>query len=92
MMRLANGSAAQTVYRRPMTMTIIPNCAKGSLGATPAKMPCTGIPIVDSQTQKWPGTRDGKRRRACFRYMIPRLAFMRWYENIGRSDSSGTAA
>jgi hypothetical protein len=53
-------------------------------------VPC--IPIGDSQTQKWPFAHDGKRRRACFRFMIPRVAFMRWYENIGKpADPDNTA-
>jgi hypothetical protein len=50
-------------------------------------VPC--IPIGDSQTQKWPNARDGKRRRACFRYLVPRVAFMRWWESLGKPDSRG---
>ena len=51
------------------------------------RAPC--IPIGESQAQKWPRAGDGKRRRACFKYMVPRVSFMRWYESIGRPDSGG---
>src|SRR5215472_3930739 len=48
-------------------------------------VPC--LPMGDPQIQKWPDARDGKRRRACFRFIIPRAAFVRWWESIGRPEA-----
>jgi hypothetical protein len=47
-------------------------------------IPC--IPVGESQTQKWPNAKSGKRERACFRFMIPRVAFINWLESIGKPD------
>jgi len=41
------------------------------------------IPIGDSVSQDWAPSRTGTRERACARYMIPRTAFIRWFEGIG---------
>jgi hypothetical protein len=41
------------------------------------------IPIGESQSQDWSNSRTGTRERACYRYMIPRTAFIRWWESIG---------
>jgi hypothetical protein len=52
-------------------------------------VPC--IPVGEPQTQREkPGSkrwRTGKRQRTCYRFVIPRVAFMKWYENIGRPDA-----
>jgi hypothetical protein len=50
------------------------------------------LPMGDAQTQRFPNARDGKRRRACFRYVIPRVAFIKWWESIGKADTGKTAA
>jgi hypothetical protein len=47
-------------------------------------VPC--IPIGESQTQKWPKGKTGKRSRACFRFVIPRVSFINWLESIGKPD------
>jgi hypothetical protein len=41
------------------------------------------IPMGACQTQQLPGARDGKRRRTCYRYLIPRAAFVKAWENLG---------
>jgi hypothetical protein len=47
-------------------------------------VPC--IPVGAAQAQKM---RDRKRRlRACRTFLIPRVAFIRWFENIGAPDPS----
>ena len=53
-------------------------------------VPC--LPMGESQIQNWPRAHDKKRRRACFRYVIPRVAFIRWWESIGKPVVEGTAA
>ena len=45
------------------------------------------LPMGDSQEQKFPNAKNGKRKRACFRYVIPRVAFIKWWESIGRPGS-----
>jgi hypothetical protein len=45
------------------------------------------LPMGDAQTQAFPLARSGKRKRACFRYVIPRVAFIKWWESIGRPGS-----
>ena len=60
--------------------TLLAMCCQG-------RVPC--IPVGDRQTQKWPKAKDGRRRRACFKYMIPRVAFTRWFETIGRPEAGG---
>jgi hypothetical protein len=50
------------------------------------------IPIGAPQNQK---LANGKRRRrACSKFVIPRKAFIRWFENVGLPDPStiGTTA
>jgi hypothetical protein len=42
------------------------------------------IPVGSSQQQKMPSGK--RRRRACSTYLIPRVAFQRWFENIGVPD------
>lgn len=44
-------------------------------------VPC--IPMGERQTQEWPSAHDGKRRRACYRFLIPRAAFMKAWESLG---------
>jgi hypothetical protein len=44
-------------------------------------VPC--IPMGESQTQEWPSARDGKRRRTCYRFLIPRQSFIRAWETLG---------
>jgi hypothetical protein len=41
------------------------------------------IPMGEAQVQRWDKARDGKRRRSCFKYVVPRVAFIRWFEGIG---------
>jgi hypothetical protein len=53
-------------------------------------VPC--LPMGESQDQKWPKAHDGKRRRTCFRFLIPRVAFIKWWESIGKPDTKETAA
>ena len=48
------------------------------------QVPC--IPMGDKQVQKLEKARDGKRKRACFKYVIPRVAFIRWFENISKPE------
>ena len=43
------------------------------------------IPIGKAQAQNM-GEGKRRRRRACAKYLIPRVAFMRWFENIGAPD------
>lgn len=45
------------------------------------------IPMGDPQVQRLDVARNGQRRRSCFRFLIPRVAFMRWYEGIGAGIS-----
>ena len=52
-------------------------------------VPC--LPMGESQVQKWPDAGDGKRRRSCFRFLIPAKAFRTWWENMGK-PSEGEAA
>jgi hypothetical protein len=50
------------------------------------------LPMGNRQDQKYPRARSGKRRRACFRYVIPAKAFMRWFESLsapGAGSGSG---
>jgi hypothetical protein len=51
-------------------------------------VPC--LPMGGSQTQNWPKARDKQRRRACFRYVIPRVAFIRWFETLGKPEMVGS--
>jgi hypothetical protein len=46
------------------------------------------IPMGTAQIQQLPAAHDGKRRRACFKYVIPRKAFIRWFEGIGKREPS----
>lgn len=46
------------------------------------------LPMGDAQEQKFPNANNGKRKRACFRYVIPRVAFIRWWESIGKPDGN----
>ena len=50
-------------------------------------VPC--LPMGESQEQKWG---DGKRRRSCFRFIIPAKAFRTWWENVGKPNQGGIAA
>jgi hypothetical protein len=53
---------------------------------------CPSIPLGEPQAQKWPKGKSGRRRRACFKYMIPRHSFIRWFQSIGRTGSDGQTA
>jgi hypothetical protein len=53
-------------------------------------VPC--ISLGERQEQQWPKAHDGKRRRACFRYMIPRVAFIKYWENISRPESTASSS
>jgi hypothetical protein len=44
------------------------------------------IPIGAVQHQNM--GKGKRRRRACTKYLIPRVSFMRWFENIGAPDPS----
>jgi len=46
--------------------------------------PC--VPMGDAQEQAFPKAHNGKRKRACFRYVIPRIAFIKWWESIGAAS------
>jgi hypothetical protein len=47
-------------------------------GAVPA------LPMGEAQVQHFPRANNGKRKRACFRYVIPRVAFIKWWESLGK--------
>jgi hypothetical protein len=49
-------------------------------------VPC--IPMGERQTQEWPSAHDGKRRRACYRFLIPRVAFMKAWESLGNDKTA----
>jgi hypothetical protein len=54
-------------------------------------VPC--IPMGDTQNQNWPKGRNGKRKRTCYRFIIPRVAFVKAWESIGKPPRDmGTAA
>jgi excisionase family DNA binding protein len=53
-------------------------------------LPC--IRVGDSQVQRWPNAHNGKRKRACFKYLIPRQAFIKAWENLGNARDRNTAA
>jgi hypothetical protein len=42
------------------------------------------LPMGDAQTQAFPNARNGERKRSCFRYVIPRRAFITWWETLGK--------
>lgn len=46
------------------------------------------IQLGDPQEQQWPSAHDGKRKRACYRFLIPRQAFIRAWENLGNNDKT----
>jgi hypothetical protein len=50
---------------------------------------CPAIPIGEGGNQKWPAAKNGRRRRSCFKFMVPRVSFMRWFESIGRETGGG---
>jgi hypothetical protein len=48
------------------------------------------IQIGDEQTQSLPNARTGERKRKCYRFVIPRVAFMKAWESFnvhGKPDS-----
>jgi hypothetical protein len=49
------------------------------------------LPTGEPQEQIFPNAHDGKRKRACFRYVIPRAAFIRWWESIGAASLNRAA-
>jgi hypothetical protein len=49
------------------------------------------IQMGERQTQQLPSAHDGKRRRTCYRFLIPRVAFMTAWERLG-SGTDKTAA
>jgi hypothetical protein len=47
------------------------------------------LPMVNRQNQKFPKAKNGKRGRACYRFIIPALAFRRTWETMrGRAVGS----
>jgi hypothetical protein len=50
-------------------------------------VPC--IAMGDSQIQHLSTAKSGKRVRKCYRFVIPRAAFMRAWENLGNACGSG---
>jgi hypothetical protein len=52
------------------------------------KIPC--LTSGDEQVQKLKSARTGKRKRSCFRFIIPSKAFRLWWENYDKRF--GTAA
>jgi hypothetical protein len=54
-------------------------------------VPC--IPLGDVQVQKLAAAKSGKRKRQCSRFVIPRVSFMKAWENVGSAgDLSNTTA
>jgi hypothetical protein len=53
---------------------------------------CPCIPIGEGGSQKWPKAENGRRRRSCFKFMVPRVSFMRWFESIGRPEVGGVVS
>jgi len=53
-------------------------------------LPC--LPTGAPQVQQWPQAQDGKRRRTCFKFIIPAKAFIKYWENVGRPNQGGVAA
>jgi hypothetical protein len=53
-------------------------------------LPC--IAMGDVQQQRLPTARSGKRIRRCYRFIIPRVAFMRAWESIGAATVGNSAA
>jgi hypothetical protein len=53
-------------------------------------LPC--IPMGETQVQKLSTAKSGKRVRKCYRFVIPRVAFMKAWENIGSAASMGNTA
>jgi len=47
------------------------------------------IRVGGTQEQRWPNARTGKRKRSCFRYIIPAKAFRQWYEGISQPARAG---
>jgi hypothetical protein len=60
------------------------------LRAYEKEIPC--LRIGESQEQRWPRAHDGKRNRACFRYIIPAKAFMTWWETLGKPEPKSAVA
>jgi hypothetical protein len=54
------------------------------------KAPC--LTTGDEQVQRLKNSRSGKRKRACFRFLIPSKAFRAWWETYNKPDKFGTAA
>jgi hypothetical protein len=55
-----------------------------------AVLPC--IAMGDLQEQKLPKARSGKRVRKCYRFVIPRVAFMKAWEGFTGSTGVGNTA
>ena len=53
-------------------------------------VPC--FPMGRSQTQKLPRAKSGERKRRCYRFIIPRAAFQKAWENLGSAGSLGNPA
>jgi hypothetical protein len=53
-------------------------------------LPC--IAMGDLQQQRLSKARSGKRTRKCYRFIIPRAAFMRAWESIGAATMGKTTA
>jgi hypothetical protein len=53
-------------------------------------LPC--IAMGDIQFQNLKTAKSGKRVRKCYRFVIPRVAFMKAWENLGSAGSVGNSA
>lgn len=50
-------------------------------------VPC--IRMGAAQTQRFSTAKNGTRERSCYRFVIPRVAFMKAWETIGNTESHG---
>jgi hypothetical protein len=53
-------------------------------------VPC--IPMGEGQIQKLSTAKSGKRVRKCYRFVIPRAAFVKAWENLGSVRNTGNPA
>ena len=49
-------------------------------------VPC--LRMGETQIQSFRQARNGKRRRICFRFIIPRVAFIHWWEGIAQPETN----
>jgi len=53
-------------------------------------LPC--IAMGDLQEQKLSKAKNGKRVRKCYKFIVPRAAFMKAWENLGSAGTVGNSA